>query len=101
VQIALDDFGTGYASLSHLKQYPVDILKIDRSFVRNIEQDAGDAVIVDAIGKLGGSLGMEVVAEGVETAGQVELLLARGCTIGQGYLLGRPQPWAMAKSQAA
>ncbi|WP_375197328.1 EAL domain-containing protein [Sphingobium sp.] len=101
VQIALDDFGTGYASLSHLKQYPVDILKIDRSFVRNIEQDAGDAVIVDAIGKLGSSLGMEVVAEGVETAGQVELLLARGCSIGQGYLFGRPQPWAMVKSQAA
>ncbi|WP_242123164.1 bifunctional diguanylate cyclase/phosphodiesterase [Sphingobium sp. Sx8-8] len=94
VRIALDDFGTGYASLSHLKQYPVDVLKIDRSFVRNIEQDAGDAVIVDAIGKLGGSLGMEVVAEGVETVGQVELLLARGCAIGQGYLLGRPQPWA-------
>lgn len=101
VRIALDDFGTGYASLSHLKQYPVDVLKIDRSFVSHIEQDAGDAVIVDAIVKLGSSLGMEVVAEGVETAGQIDLLLERGCTIGQGYLLGRPQPWAAVRSQAA
>jgi diguanylate cyclase (GGDEF)-like protein/PAS domain S-box-containing protein len=101
VRIALDDFGTGYASLSHLKQYPVDVLKIDRSFVSNIEQDAGDAVIVDAIGKMGNSLGMEVVAEGVETQGQVDLLLARGCVIGQGYLLGRPQPWELLHTRAA
>jgi len=101
VRIALDDFGTGYASLSHLKQYPVDVLKIDRSFISNIEQDPGDAVIVDAIVKLGSSLGMEVVAEGVETVGQVEMLVARGCTIGQGYLMGRPQPWAAIRSRAA
>ncbi|WP_176591316.1 bifunctional diguanylate cyclase/phosphodiesterase [Sphingobium sp. EM0848] len=101
VRIALDDFGTGYASLSHLKQYPVDVLKIDKSFVSNIEEDAGDAVIVDAIGKLGGSLGMEVVAEGVERPGQIDLLLARGCTVGQGYLFGRPQTWATVRSQAA
>ncbi|QOT73069.1 EAL domain-containing protein [Sphingobium fuliginis] len=101
VRIALDDFGTGYASLSHLKQYPVDVLKIDRSFISNIEQDAGDAVIVDAIVKLGSSLGMEVVAEGVETVGQVEMLIARGCTIGQGYLMGRPRPWAAVRSRAA
>lgn len=101
VRIALDDFGTGYASLSHLKQYPVDVLKIDKSFIRNIEQDAGDAVIVDAIVKLGSSLGMEVVAEGVETAGQIEQLLARGCVVGQGYLLGRPHPWAAVRPQVA
>ncbi|MEV4935835.1 sensor domain-containing protein [Sphingobium sp. LSP13-1-1.1] len=101
VRIALDDFGTGYASLSHLKQYPVDVLKIDRSFISNIEQDPGDAVIVDAIVKLGSSLGMEVVAEGVETVGQVEMLIARGCTIGQGYLMGRPRPWAAIRSRAA
>lgn len=101
VRIALDDFGTGYASLSHLKQYPVDVLKIDKSFVSNIEQDAGDAAIVDAIVKLGSSLGMEVVAEGVETKGQIKRLLARGCTIGQGYLLGHPQSWSLIKPEPA
>ncbi|MES2176099.1 MAG: EAL domain-containing protein [Pseudomonadota bacterium] len=92
VRVALDDFGTGFASLTHLKQYPVDVLKIDRSFVSNIEQDAGDAAIVDAIVKLGGSFGMEVVAEGVETASQVDFLLNQGCVVGQGFHLGRPQP---------
>ena len=95
VRVALDDFGTGFASLSHLKQYPVDILKIDRSFVSNIEQDAGDAAIVDAIVKLGGSFGMDVVAEGVESAAQAGRLLAHGCIIGQGFHLGRPQPFAV------
>jgi diguanylate cyclase (GGDEF)-like protein/PAS domain S-box-containing protein len=92
VQLALDDFGTGFASLTHLKQYPVDILKIDRSFVSNIAQDAGDRAIVDAIVKLGGSLGMDVVAEGVESGEQAELLLTLGCAVGQGFHLGKPQP---------
>lgn len=101
VRIALDDFGTGFASLSHLKQYPVDILKIDRSFVSNIEQDAGDAAIVDAIVKLGGSFGMDVVAEGVENAAQADRLLAHGCIIGQGFHLGRPQPFAAVKPPRA
>lgn len=93
VRVALDDFGTGYASLSHLKHYPVDVLKIDRSFVSNMDNDAGDAAIVDAIVKLGDSFGMEVVAEGVETEGQAQLLLTHGCPIGQGFHLGRPQPF--------
>ena len=93
VRVALDDFGTGYASLSHLKHYPVDVLKIDRSFVSNIIQDEGDAAIVDAIVRLGGSFGMEVVAEGVETEEQAQSLLRRGCVIGQGFHLGRPQPF--------
>jgi diguanylate cyclase (GGDEF)-like protein/PAS domain S-box-containing protein len=92
VCVALDDFGTGFASLTHLKQYPVAVLEIDRSFVSNIEQDAGDAAIVDAIVKLGGSFGMEVVAEGVETAAQTDFLLGLGCIVGQGFHLGRPQP---------
>ena len=95
VRIALDDFGTGYASLTHLKQYPVDVIKIDRSFVSHIEEDAGDAAIVDAIVKLGTSLGLEVVAEGVETEGQAALLIGHGCSVGQGFLLGRPQPASM------
>ncbi|MFT3966855.1 MAG: EAL domain-containing protein [Sphingobium sp.] len=92
VRIALDDFGTGYASLSHLKQYPVDVLKIDRSFVRNLERDSGDVAIIDAIVKLGSSLGLEVVAEGVETEMQKDILLRHGCMIGQGFLLGYPEP---------
>ena len=92
VRVALDDFGTGFASLSHLKQYPVDVLKIDRSFVSHIDEDEGDVAIVDAIVKLGSSFGMEVVAEGVETAAQAALLLHHGCLIGQGYHYGRPQP---------
>lgn len=94
VRIALDDFGTGYASLSHLKQYPVDMLKIDRSFVRNLEEDKGDEAIIDAIVKLGSSLQIEVVAEGVETEGQRDILLRHGCILGQGFLLGYPQPHA-------
>lgn len=91
VRIALDDFGTGFASLSHLKQYPVDVLKIDRSFVSHITDDRGDAAIVDAVVKLGSSFDMEVVAEGVETAEQAALLLGHGCQVGQGYYYGRPQ----------
>lgn len=93
VRVALDDFGTGFASLTHLKQYPVDVLKIDRSFIHNIDLDAGDAAIVDAIVKLGGSFDMEVVAEGVETAAQTDMLLQLGCIVGQGYHFGRPQPF--------
>jgi len=93
VRVALDDFGTGYASLSHLKHYPVNVLKIDRSFVSNMDHDAGDAAIADAIVKLGASFGMEVVAEGVETEAQAQLLRDRGCPIGQGFHLGRPKPF--------
>lgn len=92
ILVALDDFGTGYASLSHLKQYPVDILKIDRSFVSNLEQSPGDAAIVNAVADLGKNLGVTVVAEGIETQAQADHLLARGCTLGQGYFFGRPQP---------
>ncbi|MDO7835050.1 EAL domain-containing protein [Sphingobium sp. HBC34] len=94
VRVALDDFGTGFASLTHLKQYPVDVLKIDRSFVSNVDQDAGDAAIVDAVVKLGGTFGMEVVAEGVETEAQAQCLLELGCVVGQGFHLGRPQPFS-------
>lgn len=94
IRVALDDFGTGFASLTHLKQYPVDVLKIDRSFISHDGEDAGDAAIVDAIVKLGQSFGMEVVAEGVETPEQARRLLRQGCRVGQGYLFGRPQPFA-------
>ena len=88
VQIALDDFGTGYASLANLRQFPIDRLKIDRSFVQNTEDDA----IVRAVINLGASMGMKVVAEGVEEAGQLELLSQYGCDQVQGYHFARPMP---------
>jgi EAL domain-containing protein (putative c-di-GMP-specific phosphodiesterase class I) len=92
VTIALDDFGTGYASLTHLKQFPVDVIKIDRSFISDIETDAGDAAIVRAVLGLSQSLGIQVVAEGVETAAQASLLREHGCDLGQGYYFGHPIP---------
>ncbi|MBL6432272.1 MAG: EAL domain-containing protein [Alphaproteobacteria bacterium] len=88
--IAMDDFGTGYASLAHLKRFPVSRLKIDRSFVDNVGEGGGDAVIVRSIVDLAHSLGMTVIAEGVETAAQLAFLRACGCDFVQGYLIGRP-----------
>jgi diguanylate cyclase (GGDEF)-like protein/PAS domain S-box-containing protein len=92
VHIALDDFGTGYASLTHLKAFPVHTIKIDRSFVSNLDTDAGDAAIIDAVVALGHRLGMTVVAEGVETAAQARYLLTQGCDMAQGYLFGKSVP---------
>jgi diguanylate cyclase (GGDEF)-like protein/PAS domain S-box-containing protein len=85
VKIALDDFGTGYASLSHLKQFPVDLLKIDGSFVSEADTDEGAAAIIRAVVNLGKSLDIETVAEGIETAAQHAHLAASGCDYGQGY----------------
>jgi diguanylate cyclase (GGDEF)-like protein len=90
VRIALDDFGTGFASLTHLKQFPVDHIKVDQSFVRDLTTDKGDAAIVGAVIGLGKSLGMEVTAEGVETTEQVQRLQALGCNYAQGYLYAKP-----------
>ncbi|WP_052340981.1 putative bifunctional diguanylate cyclase/phosphodiesterase [Salinarimonas rosea] len=106
LRIALDDFGTGYASLTHLKQFPVDDIKIDRSFVRDLERDAGDAAIVAAVIGLGRALGLRVVAEGVEDAGQAAMLAAMGCDEAQGYLYARPMPasrvpWFLRQGTAA
>jgi diguanylate cyclase (GGDEF)-like protein/PAS domain S-box-containing protein len=86
VKIALDDFGTGYASLRHLKHFPVDIIKIDRSFVRDMETDPGDEAIVRAVINLGKGLDIEVVAEGIEAEAQAARLLDLGCEVGQGFV---------------
>ena len=98
VSISLDDFGTGYSSLSHLRDYPVDVVKVDRSFVEQIATRPDMAAIVRAVSSLCGSLGLQVVAEGVETPEQVVRLADKGCTFGQGYLFGRPVPAAQVAS---
>jgi len=92
VTLAIDDFGTGYSSLSYLKRMPIDVLKVDQSFVRELETSEDDQALVTSIVALGHSLGLKVVAEGVETAAQAALLDERGCDIAQGYLYARPMP---------
>jgi diguanylate cyclase (GGDEF)-like protein len=92
IEIALDDFGTGFASLTHLQSFPVDVIKIDQSFVRRLATDAGSRAITTAVVGLGHSLGKKVVAEGAESAEQVRLLKATGCDQVQGYYFGRPMP---------
>jgi EAL domain-containing protein (putative c-di-GMP-specific phosphodiesterase class I) len=91
VHLALDDFGTGYSSLLYLRRFPFDKLKIDRSFIRNIESAAEAAPIVHAIVSLGRGLGMKVTAEGVETAEQHLFLRAAGVHFMQGYRFGKPE----------
>ena len=94
VRIAIDDFGTGYSSLSYLKRLPIDVLKIDQSFVRDMLGDRSDAAIIEAIVRLGQALDLELIAEGVETQAQVDRLLELGCELMQGYLYCRPMPFA-------
>lgn len=92
VQVAIDDFGTGYSSLSYLHQLPIDVVKIDRSFVGELEWDDQKRMIVNGICALVHGLGLDVVAEGVETPGQLEILRELGCRFGQGFLFSRPVP---------
>jgi diguanylate cyclase (GGDEF)-like protein len=94
VTLSIDDFGTGYSSLSYLKRYPVAELKIDRSFVKELDIDAANRPLVRAIIQIGEALGLTVVAEGVEREAQQSMLEAEGCAIGQGYLFARPMPAA-------
>jgi EAL domain-containing protein (putative c-di-GMP-specific phosphodiesterase class I) len=92
IAISVDDFGTGYSSLNYIKQYPIDVLKIDQSFIRDIPFDKKDAAITSTIIHLGKSLGLEVIAEGVESKNQVEFLLDAGCNKIQGYYYSKPLP---------
>jgi diguanylate cyclase (GGDEF)-like protein/PAS domain S-box-containing protein len=108
VTVAIDDFGTGYSSLAYLKTFPVSVLKIDRSFVSDLETDLNGKGIAEAIVSMAAVLGMHVVAEGVETAAQAEILRAMGCGLAQGYFFGRPmsnaafeEAWAAQPGQAS
>ncbi len=92
VRLALDDFGTGQSSLEHLRRFSFDIVKIDRSFIADISSDPDDASLVDAVIKIGHSFGMAIVAEGVETSGQLEYIGERRCDFLQGYLISEPIP---------
>jgi diguanylate cyclase len=105
VSLAVDDFGVGYSSLTYLKKFPIDELKIDGSFIMGLGTDTGDAAIVTSCIDLAHAVGIRAVAEGVETAGQVQVLRTMGCDYAQGYHFARPLPapllkeWLKANSQ--
>jgi diguanylate cyclase len=90
IQLTLDDFGTGYSSLSYLKRFPIDALKIDKSFVQGLCTDSDDSKLVSAVINLGRSFHLQVIAEGVETRDQFMALQAQDCAEGQGYYFQRP-----------
>jgi EAL domain-containing protein (putative c-di-GMP-specific phosphodiesterase class I) len=90
VRIAVDDFGTGFSSLRYLRDFPIDVLKIDKSFIDGIPQDPQQVALVEGIVRLAGTLGLQVIAEGIEEEPQRELLAGLGCRYGQGFLFARP-----------
>jgi EAL domain-containing protein (putative c-di-GMP-specific phosphodiesterase class I) len=91
IKIAIDDFGTGYASLAYLKKLPVDKIKVDRSFVKDIPDDQDDLAITKAIISMGKALDLTVIAEGIETTAQNTILMKAGCTLGQGFWFSKPR----------
>jgi EAL domain-containing protein (putative c-di-GMP-specific phosphodiesterase class I) len=99
--VSIDDFGTGYSSLSYLKRFPVDTLKIDRSFIGGLDTDPEDDVLVSGMIGLGHALGLNVVAEGVETERQLVRLKEMGCTMAQGHYFSKPLPAEAATSLLA
>src|SRR5204863_8404835 len=90
VQIAIDDFGTGFSSLGQLRHFPVDLLKVDRSFIQGVEHDAKDAAITANLVSLAHAMDVQAIAEGIESSGQLSELRAVGCDLGQGYLFAHP-----------
>jgi EAL domain-containing protein (putative c-di-GMP-specific phosphodiesterase class I) len=92
LRIAIDDFGTGYSSLARIRDMPVDVLKIDRSFVSGVDVDPQNQSIVSAFIELARGLGLTVLAEGIETEGELSFLLERGCVMGQGFYFSKPVP---------
>src|SRR5690606_26814280 len=92
IHLSIDDFGTGYSSLSYLKLFPINTLKIDQYFTRNIHIDAKDAALVDTIIRMAHNVGLNVIAEGVETDEQLEFLKVRECDQAQGYFFNKPLP---------
>jgi diguanylate cyclase (GGDEF)-like protein/PAS domain S-box-containing protein len=92
VRVAVDDFGTGYSNLAYLKRFPVDMLKVDKSFIDGLEENPEDTAIVEAVVSLAHALGLRTVAEGIETTGQLDWLRALGCELGQGYYFSKPLP---------
>ena len=98
MQIAIDDFGTGYASLSHLQRLPVDILKVDKSFVAALSDEDKSRELLKAIMGVGRALSLAVIAEGIEAQSQMNTLHEMGCEMAQGFLVGRPTPAELAES---
>jgi EAL domain-containing protein (putative c-di-GMP-specific phosphodiesterase class I) len=90
VRIAIDDFGTGYSALSYLRQFPIDTVKMDRSFVRSIGEGTADQALIRSVVQLGEALNMQIVAEGIEANTQLDSVTALNCDIGQGYLFAPP-----------
>jgi EAL domain-containing protein (putative c-di-GMP-specific phosphodiesterase class I) len=92
IQVSIDDFGTGYSSLAYLRKFNIDYVKIDKSFISNIHNGSSDYVLCEAIIVMAHKLGKKVIAEGIETQEQLDLLMAAGCDYGQGYLFSKPVP---------
>ena len=92
VRITIDDFGTGYSSLSYLRQFPLDVLKVDRSFIAALHRDRKTSAVTETVVRLARSLGLKAVAEGVETVEQLEWLRQIGCDLAQGFYFARPMP---------